>query len=178
MAITPDTKDWTWVLREPCPECGLAAGDVDPTTVGDRVRAALPRWEEALGRDDARERPDDHTWSPTEYACHVRDVFRVFAGRAALMLEQDDPEFENWDQDETAVADHYDAQDPADVAPQLVEAGERVADVFDSVPADAWTRTGRRSDGASSPSPPSRSTSCTTSSTTSTTSRRRPETTV
>ncbi len=148
MAITPDTKDWTWVLKEPCPECGLAAGDVDPTTVGDRIRATLPRWEEALGRDDARERPDDHTWSPTEYACHVRDVFRVFAGRTMLMLEQEDPLFENWDQDETAVADHYDAQDPADVAPQLVEAGERVAHVFDGVPDDAWSRTARRDDGA------------------------------
>ena len=148
MAITPDTKDWTWVLKEPCPECGLAAGDVDPTTVGDRIRAGLPRWEEALSRDDARERPDDHTWSATEYACHVRDVFRIFAGRATLMLEQDDPQFENWDQDETAVADHYDTQDPADVAPQLVEAGERVAEVFDAVPDDAWSRTGRRGDGA------------------------------
>ncbi len=149
MAITPDTKDWTWVLRKPCPECGLAAGGVDPTTVGDRVRAALPRWEEALAREDARVRPDADTWSPTEYACHVRDVFRVFAGRAGRMLEEDDPQFENWDQDETAVADHYDTQDPADVAPQLLEAGERVADVFDSVPADAWARTGHRSDGAS-----------------------------
>ena len=116
--------------------------------MADRIRATLPRWEEALGRDDARERPDEHTWSPTEYACHVRDVFRVFAGRAALMLEQDDPQFESWDQDETAVADHYDTQDPADVAPQLVEAGERVADVFDAVPDDGWSRTARRSDGA------------------------------
>lgn len=146
--ITPDTKDWTWVLREPCPECGLAATEVDPTTVGERVRATLPRWGEALGRDDARERPDEHTWSPTEYACHVRDVFRVFAARVGLMLEQDDPEFENWDQDETAVADRYDQQDPSDVAPQLVEAGERVAGVFDSVPHDAWSRTARRSDGS------------------------------
>lgn len=23
MAITPDTKDWTWVLERPCPECGF-----------------------------------------------------------------------------------------------------------------------------------------------------------
>ena len=78
----------------------------------------------------------------------ARRVVRVFAGRAALMLEQDDPQLENWDQDETAVSDHYDMQDPADVAPQLVEAGERVADVFDAVPDDDWPRTGRRSDGA------------------------------
>ena len=25
MTITPDTKDWTWVLRERCPECGFDA---------------------------------------------------------------------------------------------------------------------------------------------------------
>ena len=23
MAIVPDTKDWTWVLRQPCLECGF-----------------------------------------------------------------------------------------------------------------------------------------------------------
>jgi len=28
VAIDPDTKDWTWVLRERCPECGMTAADV------------------------------------------------------------------------------------------------------------------------------------------------------
>ena len=23
MTIIPDTKDWTWVLQRPCPECGF-----------------------------------------------------------------------------------------------------------------------------------------------------------
>ena len=23
MTIVPDTKDWTWVLQRPCPECGF-----------------------------------------------------------------------------------------------------------------------------------------------------------
>jgi hypothetical protein len=23
MTIIPDTKDWTWVLHRPCPECGF-----------------------------------------------------------------------------------------------------------------------------------------------------------
>jgi len=149
MAITPDTKDWTWVLRKPCPECGLVAGDVDPTTVGDRVRAALPRWEEALGRDDSRERPDADTWSPTEYACHVRDVFRIFDGRLAQMLAEDDPLFLNWDQDETAVVERYDEQDPATVATELTEAAERIAASFAAVGVEQWSRRGRRSDGAS-----------------------------
>jgi len=26
--IQPDTKDWTWVLSQRCPECGFTATDV------------------------------------------------------------------------------------------------------------------------------------------------------
>ena len=43
MPIVPDTKDWTWVLREGCPDCGFAAGEFAPDAVADRVRADLPR---------------------------------------------------------------------------------------------------------------------------------------
>ena len=50
--ITPDTKDWTWVLATPCPECGYDAQTVPPADIGDRVRAALPRWEAVLRRPD------------------------------------------------------------------------------------------------------------------------------
>jgi hypothetical protein len=148
MPIVPDTKDWTWVLREECPECGLSAGDVPPDAVADRVRADLPRWTAVLARPGARYRPDDHTWSPTEYACHVRDVYVLFAERARLVLDTDQPHFANWDQDETAIADDYAAQDPADVSGQLVAAGLAIAEVWASVPNDAWDRRGVRSDGA------------------------------
>jgi len=148
MAIVPDTKDWTWVLREACPDCGLAAGEFPPDAVADRVRADLPRWTAVLARPDARYRPDDHTWSPTEYACHVRDVFTLFAERARLILESDDPHFANWDQDETAIDDDYVSQDPAAVSEQLVTAGLANADVWAGVADDAWDRRGFRSDGA------------------------------
>ncbi len=52
--------------------------------------------------------------SPTPRAglgCHVRDVFRIFDTRLALMLAEDDPEFENWDQDATAIQDDYAGQE-------------------------------------------------------------------
>jgi hypothetical protein len=26
MSVEPDTKDWTWVLRQGCPECGAQVG--------------------------------------------------------------------------------------------------------------------------------------------------------
>jgi two-component system chemotaxis response regulator CheB len=41
--------------------------------------------------------------------------------RLQLLLTQDDPEFENWDQDATAVAERYGEQDPAVVAAELRE---------------------------------------------------------
>jgi len=146
-AIAPDTKDWTWVLHERCPECGFTASDVDPRTIGATVRDLLPRWAGALHRQDARVRPGPTTWSTLEYGAHVRDVFRVFDQRLHLMLEHDDPQFPNWDQDATALEDRYDQQDPAVVADELAEAGETIAAAFDAV-GERWDRTGRRSNGS------------------------------
>jgi len=147
--ITPDTKDWTWVLERRCPECGYAAATMDPLAIGGAVRASLPRWRAALARPDATIRPRPDRWSAVEYGAHIRDVFRVFDRRLGLMLTEDDPLFDNWDQDATAVADHYAEQDPAQVAAELTEAGEQIAASFDAVTADQLPRPGRRSDGAS-----------------------------
>lgn len=148
MAIPPDTKDWTWVLAEECPECGLVAGEVPPEDIGARVRADLPRWRAALAKPDAGVRPSDAIWSATEYACHVRDVFGLFAERLNLMLTEDDPQFANWGQDATAIEDDYAGQQASIVSAELVAAGNKTAAAFDAVAADAWHRTGRRSNGS------------------------------
>jgi hypothetical protein len=87
-------------------------------------------------------------WSPLEYACHVRDVFVLFDRRLALMLDEDDPLFANWDQDETAVAERYHEQDPVTVAAELQDAAETVAASFAAVRPEQRDRRGRRSDGA------------------------------
>lgn len=146
--IEPDTKDWTWVLREPCTECGFRADSVSGPEVAGRIPALADRWVRVLAQDGATERPAPTVWSPLEYACHVRDVFRVFAGRVRLMLTEDGPTFENWDQDATAVAERYGQQDPAQVSVELQDAAADVTAAFDGVPDGAWTRTGLRSNGS------------------------------
>lgn len=146
--IAPDTKDWTWVLDEPCPECGFVAADVDVPRVGDQIRANAALWPVVLAGPDATRRPDQGTWSAVEYAAHVRDVHAIFAVRVGLMLEQDGPLFPSWDQDVTAVEERYDLADPAEVAPSLLAAAEKVAALYDGVPAEAMSRTGFRSDGS------------------------------
>jgi hypothetical protein len=146
--IVPDTKDWTWVLDRPCDECGLDTRAVAREDVPGMVRANAAEWTALLAREDVRQRPAPEVWSPLEYGCHVRDVFRRFDERLELMLTTEDPNFPNWDQDATAIADRYDEQDPAMVSGELVTAAARIAARFEQVPADAWQRTGFRSDGA------------------------------
>jgi hypothetical protein len=146
--IVPDTKDWTWVLQRPCPECGFVAADLPATEVAAVVAGTVPRWQAVLARPDARERRRPDVWSPLEYACHVRDVFGVFTGRVELMLAQDEPRFPNWDQDETALAERYGEQDPAAVGQQLASAGAAASAAFAGVPDDAWQRRGFRSNGS------------------------------
>ena len=76
--ITPDDKDWTWVLGRPCPDCGFDAEVLDRATAPAVLRDSAARWREVLAAFGATDRPDDRTWSPLEYACHTRDVFRLF----------------------------------------------------------------------------------------------------
>jgi hypothetical protein len=144
----PDDKDWTWVLDEPCRECGFSASTISTAQLPTLITDGVTRLANAARQPGSTVRPEPLTWSPTEYACHVRDVCRIFHERVTLMLGQDDPQFENWDQDATAVEDRYWAQDPEMVATELEAAGLRIAQVFASVPADAWPRPGRRSNGS------------------------------
>ena len=148
MPIVPDTKNWTWVLERACPECGFDASTVAFREIPRLTRENAAAWMPVLEREDVRVRPDESTWSPLEYAVHVRDVYGVMGRRLQLLLTEDDPEFENWDQDATAVAERYGEQDPVVVAAQLREAAETLADAWESVPDSALGRSGRRSDGS------------------------------
>jgi len=146
--IEPDDKDWTWVLQRACPDCGFDAATVPGSQVAARLRASAARWPAVFGRVNVSVRPAPRVWSPMEYGCHVRDVCRLFESRLDLMRSQVDPAFENWDQDATAVADAYHAQDPAVVSRELSAAAESVAAAFDDVGDGDWQRTGRRSNGS------------------------------
>jgi hypothetical protein len=148
MTIDPDVKNWTWVLDRVCPECGFDASSTELERVGARIRSMNAPWDAVLRRPEVRDRPSPSVWSPLEYGCHVRDVYRVFDTRLELMLAEDHPIFANWDQDATAIEDRYGEQDPLTVATALVEAAETLAARFDSVGDDQWHRTSERSDGS------------------------------
>ncbi len=146
--IEPENKDWTFVVADGCAECGFDPTTVTPAGVGARLRATIPRWTAVLARPSAAERPGPTVWSPLEYGCHARDTCRICRGRLSLMLEHDNPEFANWDQDETAVSEAYWTQDPAAVAAGFAEQAGAAAALFDTVTADQYGRPGRRDNGS------------------------------
>ena len=145
----PDSKDWTWVLDEQCPECGFDTRSPDRAALADLTEVIGQRWAEVMTMaSNPTARPAPAVWSPLEYACHVRDVFDLARVRVELMLTEDGPRFANWDQDATAIEDDYASQDPQGVTDQLVDRASRFATVVAAVPDDAWTRTGLCGDGA------------------------------
>ena len=150
MPIIPDDKDWTWVIQRRCPECGFDAPSVSRDELPAGIRANAQTWVSilALPPDLLRRRVRDDRWSALEYGCHVRDTFRVYDRRLELMLTEDDPSYPNWDQDQSAVDDSYNEQDPGTVATDLEAAAERLATRFAGVRGAAWDRRGERSDGA------------------------------
>jgi hypothetical protein len=149
VTIVPDSKDWTWVLRQPCPECGLDSRSLRREEIPALIAANAAAWQPLLAAPDAARRPRPDKWSTLEYGCHVRDSLRIYDYRLGLMLTRDDPLYPNWDQDATAVAERYDTQDPAAVAAGLLTAAETTAASFAAVAGPQWARPGRRSDSAS-----------------------------
>lgn len=150
MSITPDTKNWTWVTERACPECEFDASKIDVADIPVLLRENSLAWHALLtSPGEHAVRPDAQTWSPLEYGAHVRDCIRIYDFRLRLMLEQDGPTYPNWDQDETAVAERYNEQDPATVAEEILAASAPLEARFASVEGEQWQRTGYRSDGSS-----------------------------
>jgi hypothetical protein len=147
-APDPDVKDWTWAIRNRCPDCGFDPARVEHAAVAALTRRYATVVAHAVLADDAARRPNPTVWSPLEYGCHVRDVCVLFDERLHLMLDEDDPQFDNWDQDETALQQRYWSQQPAPVAEAIRTAADQIAASFATVVDDQWQRPGRRSNGS------------------------------
>lgn len=148
MSIEPENKDWTWVLERPCPECGFDSSAFLVSDLPSLIEVNAFGWTGVLEGVDSPVRPAPNVWSALEYACHVRDVHRVFEERVKLMLDQTDPEFDDWDQDATAVENGYDGQNPASVSVGLAEAAAAASARYAGVTGEQWSRPGRRSNGS------------------------------
>jgi hypothetical protein len=146
--VTSEEKDWSWMLEYPCAECGLDTRSVAGEAIPAVLRANAADWQRALTTvADPAARPHPGTWSPVEYACHVRDLLVLCDSRLDLMLTQDDPVFANWDQDKAVVTGRYGEQPPDRIAAEIAAAAVASANRFEQIGAGQWQCAGRRGDG-------------------------------
>ncbi|EGD56400.1 hypothetical protein SCNU_02567 [Gordonia neofelifaecis NRRL B-59395] len=136
------------MIEKPCNACGFDPARVRHEDIAARIAASVDGWAERLARPDVRSRPDDHTWSPLEYACHVRDVHGVMTERLDAMLRTQPVCFADWDQDAAAVEADYAAQNPDDVVEQLTAAATGFAELYRLVGDADWGREGLRGNGS------------------------------
>ena len=136
------------MLSKQCPDCAFDAAAITLADLPGLIDGVLATFTTRLADADATQRPAPGIWSPVEYACHVRDVCTMFAGRLDRMLTEDDPLFANWDQDATALEQRYREQQPDAVLAQLRPAATSIGAAFAAVPESQQQRRGRRSDGA------------------------------
>jgi hypothetical protein len=103
---------------EVCAECGFEYRLNEATTAGAAIVGGVLELASLVGddRSDVRSRPEPGTWSPLEYACHVRDVLIVQRQRVLMGRREARPSFDPTGRDERVDHDGYSEQDPADVA--------------------------------------------------------------
>jgi hypothetical protein len=129
---------WLMEFGDMCVECGYtydAGGwSTAAQAIRDGVRTVAPR-------TASKERPAPTTWSPHEYACHLRDVLLVQRERVLQALREDTPSFAPMGRDERVEHDGYADQANVDVVRQLNDAALMFANVLDRLTPDDWDRT-------------------------------------
>ena len=87
---------------------------------------------------------EDGGWNIHQAAAHTRDVDRlVYSLRARRTIEEDNPEFQNFDGD-AYMAEHYNANEPlSEILNGFVENVESLAEQLRSLPDEAWSRKSR-----------------------------------
>jgi len=129
----------------PCQECGYDYESLSRT----EILAVVPVMAGEHGkllRSVSAERLRAHTrpgsWSPLEYACHVRDVLRVQHDRVLLSQSEEMPRFASMRRDERAVEERYNEQDPVAVGAAIAAAGSELTRTLEALDDAGWERAG------------------------------------
>lgn len=148
--VEGDSKDWTWVLERPCPDCGFDPAAVDVRAIPEVVRDAARRFTFALERPDAGVRATPGVWSTVEYAQHVADMLEVMTGRLGLILASggQGAQFNDWDQDAAAIAKEYWKANTHVTAILLKERADAAASGWAEPEGEQWQWPGLRSNGS------------------------------
>lgn len=143
-----EDRDWLFVLRSQCDECGLDAASLDHDALVRRISEEGREWQSLVRRfreepgADPSAQPAPDAWSAWQYAGHVRDVLDVFTTRVERARREDGPALGWWDHEESAL--HYHDEPLDQIARELRHNADRFATSLGTLEPDEWMRTSTR----------------------------------
>ena len=81
-------------------------------------------------------------WTVVEVLCHLRDANDIFHKRAAMMVEQTNPDLPVFDHDGMVTALKYNEQDAQAVLAELKASREAIIAFYKGLSAEQWQATG------------------------------------
>jgi hypothetical protein len=145
-------RDWTLMARAECPDCGYDAGSIGVDGFDDALVFEAAAWGNHLEAADPvalRAHGVDGVWSGLEYACHVRDLFAVFAGRVDGLREGEPNPIIWWDHAAAVIEERYNEQSVSDVVEDLANNAMILSAATIGVEGDMWSRSAERRPGDS-----------------------------
>jgi hypothetical protein len=128
----------------PCPECGFDGRGLSPADAAVALRSLPRRFREAAEPVEEVAGPSVDAAAVLAAAGQAADAIGELGEDLRRVLVEDDPALSTSGAEATAVRH---GGDPATALERLAAAATTVADLISAQPADAWTRTGVRSDG-------------------------------
>jgi hypothetical protein len=125
-----------------CDECGFELDEDRALEAGPEIVEGAIKLAQLLNSPTHHfaERREAHTWSPLEYACHLRDVMIVQRERILLGLREDRPAPPMMGSEDRVIRDGYAEQQPRDVGRQLTDAARLLANVMARITVADWGR--------------------------------------
>ena len=130
-----------------CESCGLRYGDLTPSAALGLIRSHPARYRRRLLHlpiDVLRRRQAPGVWSALEYACHVRDVYDVYATRVRRTLTEHEPTLDPMRNDERAERGAYNQQSLTAVLLDLERNADRFAALASEISGPQWSRSAVR----------------------------------
>jgi hypothetical protein len=126
-----------------CGECGFDYATVGVQQALDMIRQvpeAVRAVVDALPREALQQRPQEDTWSVTEYVCHLRDVYVTYAIRLHRARTEERPVLEPMLNDLRARRFRYNTRDVRPVLDELADAAAGCCDEVARVEPAGWDR--------------------------------------
>ena len=130
-----------------CEVCRMSYASLGVDDAVERIRdvpAAVRHAVAAVGESRRHTRPDAHTWSVTEYVCHVRDVYVSSTIRLYRVRTEQQPTLEPMLNDLRVVRFRYNEREVDAVLDELEDDVAGFCDEVARVRPDGWDRTATR----------------------------------